>query len=73
MAAALYATATLELGWFSSIKSISTPGVLALRDDFYRGYPAVASKIRQAAEDAIPSIAARAGAKPDWAKDFERH
>ncbi len=69
----LYATATLESGWFSSIKSISTPAVLALRDDFYRSYPAVASKIRQAAEDALPSIAARAGAKPDWAKDFERH
>lgn len=68
----LYATATLESGWFSAIKSISTPAVLAVRDDFYRSYPAVASKIRQGAEDALPAIAARAGAPSDWAKDFER-
>ena len=69
----LYATATLESHWFSAIKSIQTPAVIAVRDDFYRGYPAVAGKIRQAAEDALPAIAARAGARPDWAQDFERH
>ena len=67
------ATATLESHWFSAIKSIQTPAVIAVRDDFYRGYPAVAGKIRQAAEDALPAIAARAGARPDWAQDFERH
>lgn len=66
----LYATATLESGWFSAIKSISTPAVIGVRDDFYRSYPAVASKVRQAAEDALPAIAAKAGARPDWAKDF---
>ena len=32
----------------------------------------MAGKIRQAAEDALPAIAARAGARPDWAQDFER-
>ncbi len=69
----LYATATLESGWFSAIKSIATPAVIAVRDDFYRSYPAVAGKIRQAAEDALPPIAARAGARPNWAEDFERH
>lgn len=68
----LYATATLESGWFSAIKSISTPAVIAVRDDFYRTYPEVTAKIRQAAEDALPAIAAKAGAKPDWAKDFEQ-
>ncbi len=68
----LYATATLESGWFSAIKSISTPAVLAVRDDFYRTYPEVTAKIRQGAEDALPVIAAKAGARPDWAKDFER-
>ena len=67
----LYATATLESGWFSAIKSISTPAVIAVRDDFYRTYPEVTAKIRQGAEDALPSIAAKAGARPDWAKDFE--
>ncbi|MGO9742537.1 MAG: TAXI family TRAP transporter solute-binding subunit [Roseiarcus sp.] len=67
----LYATATLESGWFSAIKSISTPAVLAIRDDFYQKYPVVAGKIRQAAEDALPAIAAKAGANPDWAKDFQ--
>lgn len=69
----LYATATLKSGWFSAIKSVATPAVIAVRDDFYRSYPAVAAKIRQAAEDALPPIAARAGARPDWAQDFERH
>jgi TRAP-type uncharacterized transport system substrate-binding protein len=69
----LYATATLEAGWFSALKSIATPAVFAIRDDFYRNEPAVTAKIRQGAEDALPAIAARAGARPDWAQDFERH
>jgi TRAP-type uncharacterized transport system substrate-binding protein len=69
----LYATATLESGWFSALKSIATPAVIAIRDDFYRNEPALAGKIRQGAEDAVPAIAARAGARPDWAQDFERH
>ena len=30
----LYATATLESHWFSAIKSIQTPAVIAVRDDF---------------------------------------
>ena len=68
----LYATATLESGWFSAIKSVSTPAILAVRDDFYRTYPDVTAKIRQAAEDALPAIAAKAGARPDWAKDFDK-
>lgn len=68
----LYATATIEAGWFSAIKSISTPAVIAIRDDFYTGQPAVAAKIRQAAEDALPAIAVRAGARPDWRQDFDR-
>lgn len=68
----LYATATLESGWFSAIKSISTPAVIAIRDDFYKSHPAVAAKIRQSAEDALPSIAVRAGARPDWKEAFER-
>ncbi len=68
----LYATATLESGWFSAIKSISTPAVIAIRDDFYRKQPAVAAKIRQSAEDALPSIAVRAGARPDWKEAFDR-
>jgi TRAP-type uncharacterized transport system substrate-binding protein len=67
----LYATATIEAGWFSAIKSISTPAVIAIRDDFYRSQPGVAAKIRQSAEDALPSIGARAGARPDWKQEFE--
>jgi TRAP-type uncharacterized transport system substrate-binding protein len=39
----LYATATIEAGWFSAIKSISTPAVIAIRDDLYRSQPAVAA------------------------------
>ena len=68
----LYAVATLQSGWFSATKTISTPAVIAVRDDFYRTYPDVTGKIRQAAEDALPAIAAKAGAKPDWARDFDR-
>ncbi|MBY6243247.1 TAXI family TRAP transporter solute-binding subunit [Methylosinus sp. Sm6] len=68
---ALYATATIESGWFSALRSISTPAVIAIRDEFYRGQPSIAAKIRQAAEDASPAIAARAGARPDWRQDFE--
>jgi TRAP-type uncharacterized transport system substrate-binding protein len=68
----LYATATLESGWFSAIKSISTPAVIAIRDDYYRAQPGLSGKIRQAAEDALPSIAAKAGARPGWAEDFSR-
>lgn len=68
----LYALATLEPGWFSAIKSIATPAVIAIRDDFYKSQPAVAAKIRQAAEDALPAIAVRAGARPDWRQDFDR-
>lgn len=67
----LYATATLEAGWFSAIRSISTPAVIAIRDEFYRSQPAVAAKMRQAAEDASPAIAVRAGARPDWRQEFE--
>lgn len=68
----LYATATIEPGWFSAIKSVATPAVIAIRDDFYKSEPAVAAKIRQAAEDALPAIASRAGARPDWRQDFDR-
>jgi TRAP-type uncharacterized transport system substrate-binding protein len=68
----LYATATIEAGWFSAIKSISTPAVIAIRDDFYKSQPAVAAKIRQSTEDALPAIAVRAGARPDWRQDFDR-
>lgn len=68
----LYATATIEAGWFSAIKSISTPAVIGIRDDFYKSQSAVAAKIRQSAEDALPAIAVRAGARPDWRQDFDR-
>ncbi|HTV33888.1 MAG TPA: TAXI family TRAP transporter solute-binding subunit [Methylocella sp.] len=68
----LYATATLESGWFSSIKSISTPAIIAIQNDFYSKHPALAAKVRQAAEDASAAIAAKAGARPDWRQDFER-
>jgi TRAP-type uncharacterized transport system substrate-binding protein len=68
----LYATATIEAHWFSAIKTISTPAVIAIRDEFYRTQPGLAAKIRQSAEDALPSIAVRAGARPDWRQDFDR-
>lgn len=68
----LYSTATLESGWFSAIKSISTPAVIAIREDYYKANAGLAGKIRQAAEDALPSIAVRAGAKPNWREEFER-
>jgi TRAP-type uncharacterized transport system substrate-binding protein len=68
----LYATATIESGWFSAIKSISTPAVIAIRDEFYKSDATTAGKIRQAAEDALPAIAAKAGARPDWSADFKR-
>jgi TRAP-type uncharacterized transport system substrate-binding protein len=68
----LYATATLESGWFSAIKTISTPAVIGIREDYYKAQPQIAAKIRQAAEDALPSIASRAGARPDWRQEFER-
>jgi TRAP-type uncharacterized transport system substrate-binding protein len=72
MGRSLYATATLESGWFTAIKSISTPAVIAIREDYYRKESSVAAKIRQAAEDALPGIAAKAGARPNWREDFER-
>jgi TRAP-type uncharacterized transport system substrate-binding protein len=68
----IYATATLESGWFNAIKSISTPAVIAIREDYYRAQSDLAAKIRQATEDALPSIAAKAGARPDWREDFKR-
>lgn len=68
----VYATATLESGWFSAIKSTSTPAVIGIREEYYRAQPALAAKIRQAAEDALPTIAAKAGARPNWREDFER-
>jgi TRAP-type uncharacterized transport system substrate-binding protein len=68
----IYATATLESGWFSAIKSISTPAVIAIRDDYYRAHPDLAAKIRQAAEDALPAIAAKAGARATWRDDFQK-
>jgi hypothetical protein len=40
--------------------------------DYYRAQPVLAAKIRQAAEDALPAIAAKAGARPNWADDFAR-
>lgn len=67
----LYATATIEAHWFSAIKTIATPAVIAIRDEFYRSQPAVAAKIRQSAEDALPAIAVRAGARPDWRQEFD--
>lgn len=69
---ALYATATIESHWFSSIKTLATPAVIAIRDDVYTGQPEVAAKIRQAAEDALPAIAAKVGARPDWKQEFDR-
>ena len=66
----IYATATLESGWFRAIKSISTPAVIGIREDYYRAQPALSAKIRQAAEDALPTIAAKAGARPNWREDF---
>jgi hypothetical protein len=68
----IYATATLESGWFSAIKSISTPAVIGIREDYYRAQPAISGKIRQAAEDALPAIAAKAGARSNWREDLER-
>jgi TRAP-type uncharacterized transport system substrate-binding protein len=68
----LYAIATIEAHWFSAIKTISTPAVIAIRDEYYRNQPAVAAKIRQSAEDALPAIAVRAGARPDWRQEFDR-
>jgi hypothetical protein len=38
---------------------------IAIRDEYYKSQSAVAAKIRQAAEDALPAIAVRAGARPD--------
>jgi TRAP-type uncharacterized transport system substrate-binding protein len=67
----IYATATLESGWFSAIKSISTPAIIGIREDYYRAQPALSAKIRQAAEDALPTIAAKAGARPNWRENFD--
>jgi TRAP-type uncharacterized transport system substrate-binding protein len=66
----LYGLATIEARWFSAIRTISTPAVIAIRDDLYKAESNAVSKIRQAAEDALPTIAAKTGARPDWAKDF---
>jgi TRAP-type uncharacterized transport system substrate-binding protein len=68
----LYATTTIEAHWFSAIKTISTPAVFAIRDDVYRSQPQLAGKIRQAAEDALPSIAGKTGAVANWAEEFGR-
>jgi TRAP-type uncharacterized transport system substrate-binding protein len=68
---ALYATAMLESHWFTSTKTVSTPAIIGIREDFYRKQPKAAAAIRQAAEDALPAIAAKVGAKPDWRKDFK--
>jgi TRAP-type uncharacterized transport system substrate-binding protein len=67
----LYATAVIEARWFSAIKTIATPAIIAIREDYYRKQPDIAAKIRQSAEDALPVIAVRSGARPDWKQDFE--
>jgi len=67
----IYATTTLESHWFTATRTIATPAVIAIREDFYRKQPKVAASIRQAAEDALPAIAAKVGAKPDWRKEFK--
>jgi hypothetical protein len=66
------ATATLASHWFSAIKPISTPAVIAICEDDYRKEPAGAAKTRPAAGDALPAIAAKAGARPNACEDFER-
>jgi TRAP-type uncharacterized transport system substrate-binding protein len=66
----LYGMATIEARWFSAIRTISTPAVIAIRDDLYKSQPKAVAKIRQAAEDALPAISVKTGARPDWPKDF---
>jgi TRAP-type uncharacterized transport system substrate-binding protein len=68
----LYGTATIEAHWFSAIRTISTPAVIAIRDDLYKSEAKAITKVRQAAEDALPAIAAKTGSRPDWTKDFAR-
>ncbi len=68
--APLYATAVVAPGLFSSTKTIATPAVIAVRNDYYNSNPDTVGKIRQAAEDALPAIASKSGARPDWAADF---
>jgi TRAP-type uncharacterized transport system substrate-binding protein len=67
----VYGTITLQSWVFSAVKTISTPAVVAIRDDYYRANPEIAAKIRQATEDALPSIVAKAGAQPDWRENFQ--
>jgi TRAP-type uncharacterized transport system substrate-binding protein len=66
----LYATAVVAEGFFSSTKTISTPAVVAVRNDFYSAQAETANKIRQGAEDATPVITAKAGANPRWKHNF---
>ncbi|WP_036282555.1 TAXI family TRAP transporter solute-binding subunit [Methylocystis sp. ATCC 49242] len=68
----LYGVATIEKRWFSALKTITSPAVIAIREDTYRNHPEIAAAIQQAAEDALPAIAVRTGASPNWRQDFYR-
>jgi TRAP-type uncharacterized transport system substrate-binding protein len=66
----VYGTATLQSGWFRDVRTVATPAVLAVRQDYYNNNASAVNKIRAAAEDAKPKIAADTGAKPNWADAF---
>lgn len=66
----LYATLPVAEGFWWNTNTIATPAVLVVREEFYRNNAAVVNRIRSAAEDALPVIASKSGAKPGWNRDF---
>ncbi|MBV8095744.1 MAG: hypothetical protein JO110_21455 [Acetobacteraceae bacterium] len=68
----VYATMTVAPGVFSSTKTIATPAITAVRNDWYQENPHVASVIRQGLEDASATIAAGTGAPTEWKNSFTR-
>lgn len=68
----VYGVVTIEKRWLNAVKTISSPAVIAIREDLYRNDPNLSNKIRKAAEDSLPAIAARAGAPPNWRQEIYR-
>jgi TRAP-type uncharacterized transport system substrate-binding protein len=68
----VYATEVVAPGFWSSTKTISTPAIFAVRNDWYQDHAPIVGTIHKAIEDSLASIAAKTGSNPDWADDFNR-
>lgn len=66
----LYGVTTIEKHWLGSIKTITNPSVIAIREDFFRDHREVAHDLEISIKDALPSISVRAGVAVNWRKEF---